>query len=322
MKGKHTVPRVFILISIVLPLAGCRVSQPEPGPLSPPAPLNQPEQKLVGRTLTTQEHEVVLFVREFGVPDAGRYLIAINGSGAVSSDCMRDLEQFASSDLSIVTYDQRGLGGPDAPPEGSGGYDLESHASDVEAIRQALGVDRVHVLGHSWGGLIAMQYAIDHPDRVESLVLLGSAGPDWDTLRAGHEAEARRIRELQEQGYIPDPLPDDPHSRFDAEMVACFSDPTFTPPPADGTDFDFEVQRKITQAIYGYDLTGELGALELPVLIMLGEDDPIIGQLDALVPAFANAQLETILLPDCGHFWYECPDAFWASLSEFLGLVE
>ena len=77
-----------------------------------------------------------------------------------------------------------------------GRYDLDAYLADIEAIREHLGVDRWHVLGHSWGGLLAQAYANDHADHVRGLVLSSSSlgvGTDWKaTKRAAFATDRRR----------------------------------------------------------------------------------------------------------------------------------
>ncbi|MEO6470105.1 MAG: alpha/beta fold hydrolase, partial [Acidimicrobiia bacterium] len=77
-----------------------------------------------------------------------------------------------------VTFDQRGVGASPA----NGTFDIADYVADIEAVRCHLGVETMHVLGHSWGGLLAQLYANDHPARVASLVLANSAtgvGEQW-----------------------------------------------------------------------------------------------------------------------------------------------
>lgn len=67
----------------------------------------------------------------------------------------------------VVTYDQRGYGRSTC----DGSFDVAAQVRDLDAIRAHLGADRIHLFGHSWGGLLAQLYAKAHADRVASLVL-------------------------------------------------------------------------------------------------------------------------------------------------------
>jgi len=147
--------------------------------------------------------DVRLYVRVAGGVGADKALIAINGGPGLSSHYMLSLEALAGDELAVVTYDQRGTGRSTAPPDG---YTLLDHVTDVEAVREAVGVEKVYILGHSWGGILAMRYATVHPQRVESIILIGSGPPDWKASHAGQVRLSQRIAELQEQDIIPQPI--------------------------------------------------------------------------------------------------------------------
>jgi pimeloyl-ACP methyl ester carboxylesterase len=78
-----------------------------------------------------------------------------------------------SSELRLITHDYRGVGHTDHPDVP---YTTAQFANDAVGLLDALGIDRVHVLGHSMGGRVAQYMALDHPDRIASLILCGS-GP-------------------------------------------------------------------------------------------------------------------------------------------------
>ena len=64
----------------------------------------------------------------------------------------------------------------------AGGRHLRSEIDDLDRVRSHFGLESVAVLGHSWGGVLAMEYAIRHPDRVSQLILMDTApasAGDW-----------------------------------------------------------------------------------------------------------------------------------------------
>jgi len=79
----------------------------------------------------------------------------------------------------VVTYDQRGTGGSRVS---DGDYSTEAHVADLESVRKSLGVERLHIFGHSWGGMLAQLYATTHIDSVASLFLCSptpGVGSEW-----------------------------------------------------------------------------------------------------------------------------------------------
>jgi pimeloyl-ACP methyl ester carboxylesterase len=131
------------------------------------------------REFDAQAADVRLHGRIAGNLNSGCVLIAINGGPGLTSNYMLDLEQMAGPECAVVTYDQRGMGKSYEPtiPDSADSYTLLKYAQDVEAIRVEIGAERIHLFGHSFGGIIAMQYAVLYPEQVESLIFFGGGPP-------------------------------------------------------------------------------------------------------------------------------------------------
>lgn len=276
------------------------------------------------RESQVQGSGVTLHVRAAGNPESGNVLIAINGGPGFSSRYMLDLEQFAGPQFAVVTYDQRGTGRSTAPPLEPSHFSLKKYTEDLEAVRHKVGVEQVHLLGHSWGGLVAMQYATVHPERVHTLLLIGSAPPTWQGVAAGLPRIGARIRQLEQEGMIPADLPQDDPRRQEAQVRAYFSDPSFWfPADARGgaPEFSFAANQLTWAAVQGYDLSAEVARIERRVLIWWGEDDPAgLPMAEETRNALTHAQVEYVVAEKCGHFWHECPDAFYPRVRAFLDL--
>ena len=279
------------------------------------------------RELTAGSDGVTLYVRVAGDPASGNVLIAIHGGPGMTSDYMLSLEALAGPDLAVVTYDQRGVGRSSSPPADPGSYTLAAYARDLEAVRQAIGVDSVYLFGHSWGGIVAQRYATLYPDRVRSMVLMGSGPPTREQTLQCQDAIIQRVMELAQQGIIsenPEPGSREEERSF---LPAYFSDPNFWFSPDDpgGAPMIDERTDQVSdltwEANATYDLTADLAGLDLRVLNLWGDDDPARPIASpAIVAALPNAALETVVFDNCGHFWHECPEPFFAALRAFLSL--
>jgi pimeloyl-ACP methyl ester carboxylesterase len=277
------------------------------------------------REFQVQASDVSLHVRMAGNPDSGCVLIAINGGPGLTSSYMWDMERLAGADCAVLTYDQRGLGKSSQPtdPDSTASYTLEKYAADVEAIRQAVGAERLHLMGHSFGGIVAMQYAILYPERVASLIFYGGGPPTWKDIEIAQQSFSARVELLTQTGVIP-PRSEWADGGSDPTLPANFSDPTFTfPKDALGgpPEFSQEVSSLTYPNLVGMDLRAELALFQEPVLLMFGRDDPFgLPMAEATRDAFVNAQVDFVLVDGCGHFWHECPNDFYPRVRQFLGL--
>lgn len=271
------------------------------------------------KELNIEVSDVTLAVRIAGNPNSGNVMIAIHGGPGQSHHYMLDLESLAGQQFSVVTYDQRGVGGSSSPPANPAHYELADYIGDLEAVRRAVGADQVVLLGHSWGGIVAMHYATVYPESVRSLILVGSGPPTWDGMMTAWASIGQRIQELQKQGILADPLPPG------AEWTAYFSDPAFPVEHPDEnamrTEFNQTVNQLTMAAIEGFDLTAEVGQLQRRVLVVFGEDDPAgMPLVEETLAALRSASVELVMLEKCGHFWQECPEQFYPGVRAFLNL--
>jgi pimeloyl-ACP methyl ester carboxylesterase len=279
------------------------------------------------REITAYNNDVTLYVRVAGDPASGNVLIAIHGGPGMTSDYMLNLEKLAGSDLAVVTYDQRGVGRSSTPQADPGNYTLAKYAEDLDAVRQAVGVDSVYIFGHSWGGVVTQRYATLFPIHVRSMVLMGSGPPTRGQTMQCQEAIIQRVIELVKQGIISEnPEQGSPEAEKNI-LPAYFSDPNFwfstdDPSRAPQIDERMEQVNDLTWAANeSYDLTADLAGLNLRVLNLWGDDDPVRQIASpAIIAAMPNTTLETVVLNHCGHFWHECPEQFFTAMRTFLGL--
>ncbi len=225
----------------------------------------------------------------------------------------------------LVLYDQRGRGASQEPP-GVRAARIEHDAGDIPALREALGIERWDVLGHSWGGGVAMLAAAQDAAAVRRLVLVDAVGPAGWWLPTLHraalerlEGEARAALAAFDPASLgaPDPAL---HARYARAFApAWFAEvelaPLFTPPlveSATGAAVAARLRRE------GYDWRDRVAGVRAPTLVLHGERDllprAVAEELASLIP---HARLETIA--DAGHmpFW-ERPAEFSAAVAAFL----
>ena len=91
-------------------------------------------------------------------------LLVLHGGPGFPHDYLEDLAALADDGRPVVFYDQLGCGKSDHPDD-PGLWVMSTFVEEVGAVRAALGLDRIHLLGHSWGGWLALEYALGRPGR-------------------------------------------------------------------------------------------------------------------------------------------------------------
>ena len=214
----------------------------------------------------------------------------------------------------VVAFDNRGFGQSDAPP---GPYTVAELARDTGAVLEAAGVERAHVVGSSLGGMVAQEFALSFPERVERLVLVGTTpgGPasyamPLVTTRLMLEAAALDP-EVALRLFVENAL--GAKGRADADLVEqILAYRRASPPDPKG----WHAQGAAGAA---FDVLDRLDSIRAETLVVHGTEDAVVdprnGEL--LAERIPNARLE--LLAGCGHlpFW-EQPERFCELVREFL----
>ncbi len=242
-------------------------------------------------------------------------LVLLSGGPGSAHGYMRELRRAAPEGMAVVAYDQRGTGLSTVPRETP--YHVSDHVADLEAVRRGIGASRLHLLGHSWGGSLALAYAAEHPDHVASLILVGNLLP----VAGVTEKTVHRMRAKIEAVLNGRDFPDGCKEQLRAILPAYFHDPKFKIPQALATcPFSCIMRDETSKDLQHLDLKAGLQKVTAPALVVFGEADLLgIETGRATVEALSGSKARLVALPRCGHFpWLECPDAFYAAVEPFL----
>jgi 3-oxoadipate enol-lactonase len=212
----------------------------------------------------------------------------------------------------IVLFDNRGIGQSDAP---AGPYSVSDMAGDAVAVLDAAGLERAHVLGTSLGGMIALQLVLDHPERVDRLVLActtpGGAGASpmpERTVRLMAEAQGLpaevALRRFVENAFAPDP------DQVEIERIMRHRIATAQSPTA------WAAQASAGAAFDAWERLAEIGA---QTLVLTGDQDAVVDPKNSelLAARIPHARLE--VFRGGGHlFFWEQPEKFVSAVKEFL----
>ena len=263
-------------------------------------------------------NETELFVHREG---AGEPVLVVHGGPLLDHGYLVEPLRPLADEFELVFYDQR-LSGRSAGTMDSASVRLDTFVEDIEAVREALGLGRIHLMGHSWGGLLATQYAVEHGDRLRSLVLLSPLPPSATLWRAEQEAQAAGVEPADTAGLgalrgseavrARDPTAVEELLRL--SYRGQFHDPSL----ADELDFHIPADYGSRSRQFGYmagdlssyDLVDRIGAVNVPVLLVHGREETWarIGR-DALADGLPK--VTAVWIPESGHFpFIERPEEF------------
>ncbi len=252
-------------------------------------------------------------------------LVCVNGGLIYDHNLLWPALSPLASTRRIILYDQRGRGASQQPP-GVRAARIEHDAGDLVALRETLGYREWDVLGHSWGGGIAMLGAERDREGVRRLVLVDSVGPTSAWLGTLHESALTRLPATERavlqrldpsRLHAADPAVHSAYSRAIYPAWFCDIDYTqlFAPPRSEsltGAVIAARLRRE------GYDWSALVRGVHARTLVVQGERDLLPGSVArSLVALIAKSRLE--LIPLAGHmpFW-EAPGRFFPVVENFL----
>jgi proline iminopeptidase len=268
-----------------------------------------------------------LYYREAGT---GHPVVLLSGGPGFDCDYLAPVAHELAKSSRAILVELRGTGRSRPQIISRETINVNAYLDDLEALRAHLKLERWTVLGHSTGGVLAMYYAAAHPDRVDSLVLVGSAPVAvefldalMDNLMMRLSPERRNALATLNQPTGNSAVRDRAAEGMKIMLPAYFFD------PAKATKFaalfgaemlQSDVNQLLSMEMLrpGADLRPQLKDFSRPALLVYGRQDP----LDARVAyethlALKNSRLEFI--NRCGHFpWVEQPEQFYKIVEEFL----
>jgi proline iminopeptidase len=264
----------------------------------------------------------------------GTPVLLLSGGPGFSGDYMQSIVPFLAEFRAIV-LDQRGTGRSRVPPLDAATINLKTAVADVDALREHLQQPRMIVVGHSWGGMLAMAYAAEHPDRIRALVLIGPGGPNLEFYRYFESNIMTRLTAADRDAWAfwsdPARVRRDPeraaYEQFRALLPAYVFERRSALPMIEALAVDSQNPRMHQLMIgdlerNGYDLTSRLRRFDGPVLIVQGRQDPI-GESTAYQIQQALPTAELRFVEQSGHFpWIEQPEQFKSALAAFLGRLK
>lgn len=131
----------------------------------------------------------------------GQPLLIINGGPGMNSEGFETLANLLKDDFTIILYDQRGTGKTKLEEINETTITLDLMIEDLENLRKKLGFKQWHILGHSFGGMLASYYTSKYPSKVNSLVLSSSGGVNLNFMNYIHSSVQQNLTDEQRQKF-------------------------------------------------------------------------------------------------------------------------
>ena len=273
-------------------------------------------------------HRVVAY--SFGQGD--ETVFCLNGGPGLACDYLREAHScLADRGYRVVAFDQLGTGASDRPTDPSL-WTIGRYVAETEAVRRALGLGRVHLLGHSWGGWLGIDYALAHPEALKTVILADTNADmphlisELERLRAALGPETVAMMQAHEaEGSIDHPeylaaitILDHRHVCRLAEWPAPVKRSVEGWNKAPYLAMQGPNEFLFTGNLKEWNRVPDLHRITVPVLI-------VVGRHDELTPACALRMklhlpdAELAVLPNSSHMpFYEEPEAYYPVLLGFL----
>ena len=256
--------------------------------------------------------------------DGAPVLIAHHGGGGIGS-LAEPKSTFGplADEFRVIVFDARGCGRSEAVPP----YSHAQWAADVDALREWAGAEQIVIAGGSYGGFIALEYAVAHPDRVRAMILRDTSADNTNLALARANARSQTRVQLDWDnfdrywgGYIRD----------DADLKACWAeliplydfeyDPVAAAARVDAGIYRHEAHNWCFQHnMPQYDLKPQLPAISCPTLITVGRTDWVTPPSAAETIASLIPDSTLVVFEHSGHSpQFEEADLFQRTMRDFL----
>ncbi len=282
---------------------------------------------------TTQEtidiNGVKHFIKKMG---EGEPLIVLHGGPGLFHDYLVPHFKNLAKDYQIIFYDQRGCGKTEFPQDTSS-INIETYVEDLESIRIHLKIEKLNLVGHSWGSLLAMTYAKKYPNNLNRLILISPAPSnsnyfdqtfsnmqqkrsEEDTKELVQTMMSAAFEKREEEAFKKAILLGDKVNLVDQATITQLYEPmNFNPAIASNLML---VNSLLERTYYNFNVIDGLDAINCPTLIIAGDLDNVpFASTQSIQENIKGARLK-VIKKSCHYPFFETPKEFNTSIKNFL----
>jgi proline iminopeptidase len=266
----------------------------------------------------------------YDVVGKGEPVVLLSGGPGFSPEYLRPLAEVLGNRYTFVLFHQRGTGKSVMEKTDMAALELKKLVADVDALRRELKQEKLTIVGHSFGGILAMMYAREHPERIRALALLDSGGPTLasvekfntnlnarftaeDNLKIKEWSDAERMKSDHKRAILEITKAKTPAYFADRAKARLLMDPMTE------DTFNDAVFWSVALQMMGLDLRAGLEKVQAPMLVLHGKQDPL-ETAEELRATFPKATF--VLVENAGHFpWLEQPELVYGVVGGFLAGV-
>ena len=262
-------------------------------------------------------------------------ILCLHGGPGASWDYLEPLEAIAKTGRRVIFYDQLGGGNSDEP-HNPAMYTIDLYVEEIETVRQALGLERVHILGQSWGGMLAMEYALTQPLGLASLILADTTAsmPQWISETSHLVAKLppdvqKTLREHEEASTTDSPEYKEAYRVFSLRHI-CRIDPRPECVTRMATKPGDEVYKtmwglsetKVTGTLKDWNIVSRLYEINVPTLVVGGRYDEATPALTETIHRGISGS-DWVIFENSAHFPHiEETESYLQVLVQFLNRIE
>lgn len=268
----------------------------------------------------------------------GEPLYILSGGPGITPYSMRDVATELSKNYQTVLIHQRGTG-LTILPINEQTIQIDKYCSDIQAVKNKLSHKKINLLGHSWGGMLSMNYAKNYPDDINKMILIGSGGYNLefnnyfsDNIMSRLSEDDQNAVEMINKFYekssnlaTNDSLSIAINNLMREAGNVGLKGYFFDKQKADQlmlkeNDINMKVLMTMMTSLYtsGWNIKDDLSKLKLNTLIIQGRQDPIDLETARQINSAIKSS-ELIIIERCGHFpWIEKPEEFYDAVNMFM----